>query len=71
MREKQKQACTDLESYFRGAKSVMYSYCFARRNAGLKFKLDLASAPDFAVFVQSTSHNRIVDKNTKLLYKCG
>jgi len=34
-----------------------------------KFELDVGEIPDFAVFVQSTSHNRVVLPKTKILYR--
>ena len=34
-----------------------------------KFELDNEEIPDFTIFVQSTSHNRVVLPDTKLIYR--
>ena len=36
-----------------------------------KFKLDFSTIPDFSVFVQSTSHNRVLLPGTKMIYQLG
>lgn len=39
------------------------------RNHVGKYSLNLEEIPEFSVFVQSTSHNRVIDANTRVLYR--